>query len=83
MLKIGIKYCAYWNFGIEYISSEISIPSDVRLKLASNLDNDPLFNWSFPDFSLTAFVCHALSKTSSSFRQPSAVCCALIITDKK
>ena len=28
----------------------------------------------FGSLVMTAFVCHALSETSSSFRQPSAVC---------
>lgn len=33
------------------------------------------FNWSFPHFRLTPFVCHVLGKTNSSFWKPSVVCC--------
>ena len=81
MLKIGCKVLVrfFRILVIEYISSERSI--------SFNANSEPYFNWSFLDFPLTAFVCHALSKTSSSFRQPSAVCCeegstnTLIMTD--
>ena len=38
-------------------------------------DSEPYFNWSFPHFRLTPFVCHVLGKTSSSFWKPSVVCC--------
>ena len=80
MLKIGCKVLRFFrSLVIEYVSSERSI--------SFNANSEPYFNWSFLDFPLTAFVCHALSETSSSFRQPSAVCCeegstnTLIMTD--
>lgn len=38
-------------------------------------DSEPYFNWSFPHFRLTPFVCHVLGKTNSSFWKPSVVCC--------
>ena len=80
MLKSGCKVLRFFrSLVIEYVSSERSI--------SFNANSEPYFNWSFLDFPLTAFVCHALSETSSSFRQPSAVCCeegstnTLIMTD--
>ena len=78
--KIECKVLRFFRIlVIEYISSERSI--------SFNANSEPYFNWSFLDFSLTAFVCYALSITSSSFRQPSAVCCeegstnTLVMTD--
>ena len=81
MLKIGYKVLRFLGILVKSMlalkDQYRPIGNEVSIKI-----------WrSFPDFPLTAFVCHALSKSRSSFRKPSVVCCeegstkTLIMTD--